>query len=260
MTKAPRFHCPAVLVPGSTIDLDAGAARHVQVLRLQPGDRITLFGGHASGLEQADNAASDAPDGEFEARIVEMGRRNVRVTIESFRTASREPAREVCLAIGVPANERMDWLVEKATELGVSLIQPLMTERTVVRLEEERARKKTAHWESIAIAACEQCGRNRVPVIRPVVALASWAHPFDRLLGAETGRFLLSLHPDARPLRQVLDGQAVRGRVTILAGPEGGLSPAEELLVLGQGFESVSLGPRVLRSETAALVALTLLT
>ena len=245
MSAAPRFFCPVPLLSPSTIALGAGAARHAQVLRLQPGDRVTLFDGWG---------------GEFKASISEMGRRDVQVTVGQHHMVEREPARELHLAIGVPANERMDWLVEKATELGVASIQPLMTERSVVRLDEQRAHKKTAHWNSIAIAACEQCGRNRVPAIHPATALASWSRQTGGQ-GTGTGvSLVLSLRAGVRNLREVArDPQGAAGPVTVLSGPEGGLSTAEEELALRKGFEPVSLGSRVLRAETAALAALTLL-
>ena len=146
----PRFYCPVPLQTGALLELPAGAARHVQVLRLQPGDGITLFNGE-------DNR-------EFEAQVTRMGRSDVQVQVGGARAAAREPTRQVHLAVGMPANERMDWLVEKATELGVASIQPLMTERSVLRLSGERAEKKVAHWQSVAVAACEQCGGNRVPL------------------------------------------------------------------------------------------------
>ena len=262
MPDAPRFFCPTPLLPGTTVKLGAGAARHVQVLRLQPGDRITLFGGAAHRVQSAtDSPARNLGYGEFEATIAEMGRRDVLVLVGRHHAPEREPARELHLAIGMPANERMDWLVEKATELGVAVIQPLMTERSVLRLDDERARKKTAHWESIAIAACEQCGRNRVPVIRKAAALPEWTRQWVGMRNDAATRLVLSLRPCARPLRQVISEQlAPAGQIIVLSGPEGGLSACEEDLAMRQSFEPVSLGPRVLRSETAALVALTLLT
>ena len=248
MASAPRLYCPAPLVVGATLDLPATAARHAQVLRLQPGDPVTLFGGTSAACA----------GGEFEARVVAMGRQQVQVVVGAHHAIEREPARELHLAIGVPANERMNWLVEKATELGVALIQPLMTERSVVRLEDERAKKKSAHWSSIAVAACEQCGRNKVPLVRDTTTLVSWLrqsadaqHPL---------RLLLSLRPDAMALAEAIHRQPDRMHaVTLLSGPEGGLSPAEEEGAIAQGFLPVSLGARVLRSETAALAALTLL-
>ncbi len=254
MAAAPRFFCSGPLLPGATISLSTGATRHVQVLRLQPGDTITLFGG-----DRADTQAGCANiAGEFEATIAEIGRRAVQVVIGRYHPTDREPARELHLAIGMPANERMDWLVEKATELGVAVIQPLMTERSVVRLDEERARKKTAHWTSIAISACEQCGRNRVPEIRDVATLASWRRQ-SGAAGADALRLMLSLRPGARTLQQLTPQLPETGPINILSGPEGGLSAAEEELALLQGFAPVTLGPRILRAETAALAALTLL-
>jgi 16S rRNA (uracil1498-N3)-methyltransferase len=133
-----------------------------------------------------------------------------------------------------------------------------MTERSVVRLDEERARKKTAHWSSIAISACEQCGRNRVPEIRDVTTLASWSRQWGTV-GAGALRLVLSLRQDARPLQQITSQVPGAGLITVLSGPEGGLSAAEEELAVQQGFAPVTLGPRVLRAETAALAALTLL-
>ena len=165
----PRFYCPAALQTGLTLELPAGPARHVQVLRLQPGDAITLFnhGPDGEGWDQHQG-------GEFDATVTQMGRSNVQVQIGKHHAIERENTNAVHLAIGMPANERMDWLVEKAVELGVASIQPLMTQRTVLRLSGERAGKKQSHWQSIAIAACEQCGGNRVPVVHPVMNFDAW--------------------------------------------------------------------------------------
>ena len=229
------------MATGDTLSLPAGAARHVQVLRLQPGDSITLFNGDAS------------LGGEFEATVSRMGRSDVDVKIGAHTAIEREATRAVHLAVGMPANDRMDWLIEKATELGVASIQPLITERSVLRLSGERAGKKQAHWQSIAVAACEQCGRNRVPMIHPVTTLAAW------LKTQRAGHgYLLSLREECKPSREAV-GEGLSDVSTFLSGPEGGLSDAEELAALGSGFACVSLGPRVLRAETAALAALTLL-
>lgn len=247
---APRFYCEADLAPGASLDLPAGAARHVQVLRLQPGAAITLFGGPAHGMR----------GGEFDATITAMGRQSVQVLVGMRLPVDRELPWRLQLAIAMPANERMDWLAEKATELGVSEIQPLMSERSVVRLDAQRGRRKTSHWHSIAIAACEQCGRNQVPDVREPTSLASWLQlRADR---PETGAhaLVLSLRPDALSLRNwVVNHPARDGGITLLCGPEGGLSASEENLATSLGFTPVSLGPRVLRSETAAIAALTLL-
>ena len=272
----PRFYCPTPLATGDVLDLPAGAARHVQVLRLQPGDGITLF----NGLAVAPHAG-----GEFEATVRNMGRSSVTVQVGAHHRVEREAARAVHLVVGMPANERMDWLVEKATELGVASIQPLVTERSVLRLSHERAEKKTAHWQSIAVAACEQCGRNRVPVVHAVMGFAQWVKAWAGLRGRDLSQartlqtgpnrseddasaiapprpagYLLSLRGDSQPLRDILalNGSALNA-VTFLSGPEGGLSEGEEQAALDAGFAAVSLGPRVLRAETAALAALTLL-
>jgi len=234
----PRFYGPVPLATGDVLELPAGAARHVQVLRMQPGGLITLFNGQG---------------GEFEATIEHMGRSDVRVRVGLHDPVEREALREIHLAAGMPANERMDWLVEKATELGVASIQPLMTERTVLRIKGERADKKLAHWQAIAEAACEQCGRNRVPVIHEVLTLGQWAEAGK----AQGRRLLLSLATGTQPLMQAAGPQ---GAVTLLSGPEGGLSPGEEAAAIAAGFASTSLGPRILRAETAPLAVLAALT
>lgn len=242
----PRFYCPTPLTPGNVLDLPASAARHVQVLRLQPGDVITLFNG---GPEVPGSSG-----GEYEATVTQMGRSHVQVQVGAHMTVEREAAMQVHLALGMPANERMDWLVEKATELGVASIQPLMTERSVLRLSGERADKKQAHWQSVAVAACEQCGGNRVPRVHAVMTLAQWLKAPAPLDAAQSPRLLLSLRAESLGLRAAVRPTA--SAITFLSGPEGGLSLAEEDAALAQGFTPVTLGPRVLRSETAALAAL----
>ncbi len=228
----PRFYCPVPLSTGLPLSLPAGAARHVQVLRMQPGDVITLFNGEG---------------GEFDATVTRMGRSDVDVEVGTHRPVEREAARVVHLLAGITANDRMDWLVEKATELGVASITPLVAERSVLKLKGERAEKKLAHWQGVAVAAAEQCGRNRVPVVHPAVTLNEW------LKQAEVGeRWVLSLSEGTRSLAQ-MTGTAP---VTVLSGPEGGLSPSEEATALSAGFAPVTLGPRVLRAETAPLAVL----
>jgi 16S rRNA (uracil1498-N3)-methyltransferase len=234
----PRIHCPAPLATGQSLALPAGAARHVQVLRMQPGEQLTLFNGEG---------------GEWEARIERMGRADVQVLVQEHRTVEREAALAVHLAVGIPANERMDWLVEKATELGVASIQPLMTSRTVLRLSGERARKKRDHWQAVAIAACEQGGRNRIPAVHEVMDLRDWlAAP-----AAAGLRIALSLAPGARTLAQASAGGEP---VLALSGPEGGLTAQEQEAAAAHGFIPVTLGPRVLRAETAPLALLAALT
>jgi 16S rRNA (uracil1498-N3)-methyltransferase len=153
----------------------------------------------------------------------------------------------VHLLAGITANERMDWLVEKATELGVASITPLVAERSVLKLKGERADKKLAHWQGVAVAAAEQCGRNRVPVVHAAVTLNEWLKQ-----AADGERWVLSLAQGTQALSQM----AGKAAVTVLSGPEGGLSPAEEATALASGFRPVTLGPRVLRAETAPLAVL----
>ncbi len=234
----PRFFCPQALSTGASLALPPNAARHVQVLRLQPGDAITLF---------------DGEGGEWEARIERMGRSDVAVAIGEHRGTEREPPRAVHLALGMPANDRMDWLVEKATELGVRSVQPLHTAHSVLRLGGERALKKQAHWRSVAVAACEQCGGNRVPSVHAVRDLGEWLRASPH---ADTLRCVLSLAPGAMPLSHALGAAGSAAPVTFLSGPEGGLSDGEDALARAAGFLPVTLGPRVLRAETAALAAL----
>ena len=239
----PRFYCPAPLLAGQSLGLPASAARHVQVLRLQPGQVITLFNGEG---------------GEWEATITRMGRSDVDVTVGAHTATEREPARAVKLAMGMPANDRMDWLVEKAAELGVVSLQPLHTAHSVLRLAGERATKKQVHWQSVAIAACEQCGGNRVPTVQPVADFTAWLKALPPVGTAKPEmRCLLSLAEGTQPLAQALQSVAGDTPVLFLSGPEGGLNPQEDAQARAAGFLPVTLGPRVLRAETAALAALT---
>jgi 16S rRNA (uracil1498-N3)-methyltransferase len=243
----PRLFCPLPLASGQQLDLPAGAARHVQVLRLQPGDAVTLFNGQG---------------GEFAAVVERMGRSDVAVTIGDHDPVEREASRAVHLVVGMPANERMDWLVEKAAELGAASIQPVLAQRSVLRLQGERAQKKQAHWQAIAIAACEQSGRNRVPAVHEVMGFAQWAAgpglpgAADQAQGPPE-RLLLSLGRDARSLSRVV---GATGPVTLLSGPEGGLTAQEEGIARALGFAATHLGARVLRAETAPLAVLAALT
>jgi 16S rRNA (uracil1498-N3)-methyltransferase len=231
------------LAEGQTLDLPATTARHVQVLRMQPGHTLTLFNGEG---------------GEHLATVLRMGRSDVQVQVGAHHAVEREAARPVHLAVGMPANERMDWLVEKATELGVASIQPLMTAHSVLRLKGERADKKQAHWQAIAVAACEQCGRNRVPTVHPVAEWNDWCtQPAPDGL-----RAVLSLASGSRPLGAWLASTPATttalAPLHVLSGPEGGLSPQEDEQARGLGWQPISLGERVLRAETAALAALVL--
>ena len=247
----PRFHTDTPLLAGSTLDLPDNAARHVQVLRLQPGDAITLFDGRG---------------GQWQAEVLVMERKRVTVRLLAHAPVECELATSVTLALGMPANERMDSLVEKATELGVAHITPLVCERSVLRLDGERAQRKAAHWQAIAVAACEQSGRNRVPQVLAPVALRTWLAGLPAAQ-ASAHRLQLSLAPGSPALAAVLaavlaaapaeaTGAQAATSITLLSGPEGGLSPAEMALAQASGFHPVSLGQRVLRADTAPLAAL----
>lgn len=251
-----RFFCPTPLVTGQTLALPATAARHVQVLRMQPGHTLTLFNGEG---------------GEYTAEVTQMGRSDVQVQVGAHAALEREAMRHVQLVVGMPANERMDWLVEKATELGVQRITPVMTERSVVRLSGERAEKKQAHWQAIAISACEQCGRNRVPQVDVPVRLETWLSSLQKAAqqtsadSAQVLHAVMSLHESTQTLASLFETNATNASsgnrpVVLLTGPEGGLNDAEDAAARQAGFAAVSLGERVLRAETAALAALAYLT
>jgi len=231
-----RLYCDLPLSPGAEIALSEAAAHHaVNVLRLQAGDALTLFNGAG---------------GEYSASVVAVGKRETRVRLVEFHAVERDSPLQITLALGISAGERMDYSLQKATELGVSAIQPLATERSVVKLAGERADKRLQHWQHVVIAACEQCGRNRVPAVAPVQKL------FDYLAGIDRGKRLLMLSPHAAaPLKRVTPA----ADVVLLVGAEGGLAPAEAEAAAASGFEPVSLGPRILRTETAPLAALAVL-
>jgi 16S rRNA (uracil1498-N3)-methyltransferase len=233
----PRLFVDHRLAAAGHLDLPAHATRHVQVLRLQPGDAVTLF---------------DGSGGEWSAQIAAMDRRSVQVQLLDQSPRECETPIAVTLALAMPANDRMDALVEKATELGAVAIQPLMTERSVLRLAGERGQRRQAHWQAIAVAACEQCGRNRIPLIHPVRPFGDWLAALAPA-GAAESRWLLGWR-DAAPWAQA--SARFGTTLTLLSGPEGGLSDSEEGLARGRGFAAVSLGPRVLRADTAPLAAL----
>lgn len=244
-----RFFADIALASGSTVSLPPSTARHVQVLRMQPGDALTIFNGQGNG--------QPGSEGEFAATVERMGRSDVEVLIGGYTATAREASRSVHLAVGMPANDRMDWLIEKAAELGVASIQPLMSERSVLRIKGERADKKIAHWRGVAIAACEQCGRSRIPPVHDVDNLSDWLKSAGQGTAGGT-RLLLSLQDGSRPLAEAV-AAAGAGALTFLSGPEGGLSAAEEAAAMACGFAAVTLGPRVLRAETAPLACLSFL-
>ncbi len=228
----PRFHFDGPLSAGAEVELPSRAAHHVGVLRLRADDPITLFNGLG---------------GEYECALLRATREGVRARVVAWRDRERESALRVTLAQGLSSGERMDLVLQKATELGVCAIQPVAAERSVVRLSEERAERRLAHWRNLVAAACEQCGRNRPPEVRPVATLGEF------LAGVEEGPLRLLLSP-AGTLR--LRDLSPAAQVTLLVGPEGGLSEAEEDRAMQAGFAAARLGPRVLRTETAPIAAL----
>lgn len=235
----PRFFVDSTFAAGDVVTLPDEVARHVQVLRLQAGDALTLFNGRG---------------GQHTARLVEVGRRNALAEIGTHEAVEAEPPYRVTLAQGIAGGDKMDWLIEKAVELGVTGIAPLITARGVVRLSAERAERRQAHWQGIVRAACEQCGRNCLPAVAPARDLSKW---FDALPAAEDAKGLrLMLSPRASQPFAALPDTPPAGEVILLIGPEGGLSPEEEAAAAGYGFTGLSLGPRVLRTETAGIAVL----
>jgi 16S rRNA (uracil1498-N3)-methyltransferase len=232
----PRIFVNLPLADGGELDLPPDSVRHVQVLRLQPGGVITLFNGLA--------------DEEWRAEVLSMARNAARVRLTERVDARRELAQRLTLAVVMPANDRMDGIVEKATELGVAVLQPLMSERSVLRLSGDRADKKRQHWQGVAIAAAEQCGRARVPVVAPVLGLAAWLGTLGQST-PDAARVVLS--PGASSGLAALYGKSA---ITSLSGPEGGLSDAEMAQAVAASFAPLGLGPRILRADTAPLALL----
>lgn len=220
----------AIAGPGE-LTLPADAARHVQVRRLQPGDALCLFDGRG---------------GEWQGEVLAMGRRDVVVRLLSHAAIERELTPPVTIALGMPANDRMDALVEKAAELGMAALQPLHTARSVLRLDAERAERRRAHWQAVAQSASEQCGRTRLPVVHAVRGFDDWL-----ATTAVQGAAGWLLDPQAPP-----PDRAPAQALQLLSGPEGGFTADERHAALAHGFIAVGLGPRVLRADTAPLALL----
>lgn len=232
-----RFFVPAGLAIGAERPLPSDSAHHAaRVLRLTEGDPVALF---------------DGTGGEYLGVIARIARGDVVVRATVFADTEREPPLSLILVQGVSSGDRMDYTLRKAVELGIGAIVPVFTERSVVRLAGERADRRTAHWQALAVAACEQCGRNRVPDVAPPVAFVQW---LGALAPPAAGELRLILSPGGE--HRLADLRRPDGPITLLAGPEGGLTGEESALARSRGFEPVRLGPRVLRTETAALAAL----
>jgi len=232
-----RIFCHETLHAGLSLRLSDSAARHVQVLRLQPGSLIELF-----------NGLGDV----FTAQIELMGKHSVDITIVQALASVAKPSNHTHIVVGMPANERMDWLVEKATELGVSRITPVMSQRTVLRLNGERAARRVEHWQGIAQSACSQSGRNFLPQIDVPLLLNDFLN--GNQSHAQSLNIILSLQAQAPAWRELWTSRP--SHMTLLTGPEGGFTSEEEASALQHGFVAASLGPFVLRAETAALAVL----
>jgi 16S rRNA (uracil1498-N3)-methyltransferase len=231
--RTTRIHADLPLEPGTEVLLPAAASTHLlRVLRLRPGAVLTLFDGRG---------------GEYGAELASGDKNGARVRVGAANAIERESPLQISLLQGVARGERMDFIVQKATELGVQRIVPLSCEFSVVRLDEAALRRRVLHWRTVAIAACEQCGRNRLPEVASVTDL-------EAACTAGADELKLMLVPQAPTALAAL----VRGvqRATLLVGPEGGLSGREQLLAQRNGFQACRLGPRILRTETAPLAAL----
>ena len=225
---------PLPLAPGSSVDLTPEAAHHAaRVLRLEPGDEVVLFDGRG---------------GEWTARIARM-KPTVHVALDHFDPVTRASSLRVKLVQALPAADKMDWVLQKAVELGVASIQPVAAKRSVVRLSGDKMERRQQHWRNVAIAACEQCGANLVPAVVPLLDL-----PRYLAMPPEAGELRLLLSPEAP--RQLRELPAPTGPVSLLVGPEGGFEEGEVELAQLAGFQPVRFGPRVLRTETAGLAVL----
>lgn len=235
----PRFYSPQPLTSGATVDLPDSIVHHLHVVRMQPGEALTLFDGRG---------------GQYAATLLEIGKKRASAVVGVHEPVEVELPYAVTLAQGLPEGSKMDWIIEKAVELGVAAVQPLAARRSVVRLSGERAEKRHAHWQGVIEAASEQCGRNRLAALSPV---------------ADFGRWLACAPSPAQP-RILLSPRATQSlagwaqangpqALTLMVGPEGGFTGEEEDAALASGALMLSIGPRVLRTETAALAALALL-
>ena len=233
--RIPRIYTEQNLQANAAFELGPGPSAHIaKALRMRTGDSLILFNGEG---------------GEYKASIVALEKKFVQIRTQEHNPAELESPLQLALGIAISRGDRMDWIVQKATELGVVSITPLMTQRTEVKLKGDRAEKKHAHWRQIIISACEQCGRNRLPELNNLMDLNSW------LPSVKAQRKFVLHHRNTSA--QKLEQQPTS--VAILVGPEGGLSDQEIDQAGNQGFEALTLGPRVLRTETAPLAALAIL-
>lgn len=230
-----RIHVAQTLHAGSEVTLSGSAAEHVgRVLRLRRGDALTLFNG-------------DGRD--YAAQLTSVDRNRVTACVGGAAPLNNESFLTLTLAQGIARGDKMDWVVQKATELGIARIVPLLSQRSGVRLDERRAARRVEHWRAIAVSACEQCGRARIPVIEPVQTVANWCAGLD-----DANALRLALLPNAS--RRVRDLTATDAGAMLVVGPEGGLGERDLATLTDANFVGLNLGPRILRSETAGLVAI----
>jgi len=233
--RVPRIYVPQALRPGHDVDLPVQAGEHIaRVLRLERGHPLRLFNGDG---------------GEYAGEIASLAKRAVSARVlDAAESVDRESPLRITLGQGIARGEKMDWILQKATELGVARIVPLVTDRTEVKLDAERAERRMAHWHAVIASACEQCGRNRLPDLHEPLRLADWA----AALAGEAGlRLALDPHGDVSARSLTIGGDA-----TLAVGPEGGLSEHDLATLQQAGFLGLRLGPRILRTETAGLAAL----
>lgn len=232
-----RIFQPIPLSANAVVQLDEPASHHLaRVLRCQKGESVVIFNGEG---------------GEFAGNIVEIGKKQVTVELHSYVDRDVESPLDIWLAQGISRGEKMDYTIQKAVELGVNKIIPLFTERCNVKLDGERSEKRQQHWQSIVASACEQSGRNRVPEVTMPQTLKNWVTTVDAVRC-----FVLSPYAEHKLKNQTISAGA---RVILLMGPEGGLSENEIEYAAAQHFLPLNLGPRILRTETAALAAITAL-
>ena len=234
--RVPRIYTNQTLLLGEELTLSKNSSRHlVSVLRMKVGQSAILFNGEG---------------GQYIGRLTNASKTNSTVLIDGFSAVEKESNLKIHLAVGVSKGDRMDWIIQKATELGVTEISPIFTGRTEVKLSGSRLDKKLSHWQQIAISACEQSQRNRVPSINPILSFDAWLelkHNGLKLLMNHLGDLGLS---EISPKDQ---------HIVLLVGPEGGLSENEICVAEASGYTSVSMGPRILRTETAPVAALSIL-
>ena len=229
----PRFYCPQPLVPGTSADLPDAVAHHLHVLRLQAGDSLTLFNGDGN---------------QYQAELVSIDKRRASARIQAAVARDVELPYAITLAQALPEASKMDWIIEKAVEMGVAAVQPLSAQRCVVRLSAERAEKKMLHWQGIIIAAAEQSGRNRLPRLAAPESFQDWTSQHDlhrRILLTPRANETLSQWARHQPPQAI----------SLMIGPEGGYTEQEEEIALAHGALALGMGERILRTETAGIAA-----